>query len=119
MAQRNFMLVCGGEGCTGKQAKALHEQLGKEVREQGADKTTQVVRAGCFGCCEQGPVVRILPGEALYANVRPEDARELVAEHILKGRPVKRLLLPRRPLLRNSSITSSGFIPPSTFSSAA
>ncbi|MFW6244726.1 MAG: NADH-ubiquinone oxidoreductase-F iron-sulfur binding region domain-containing protein, partial [Fibrobacterota bacterium] len=52
----------------------------------------QVVKTGCFGFCEKGPIVKVLPDESFYVNVKPEDAKEIVAEHIVKGRKVQRLL---------------------------
>ena len=52
----------------------------------------QIVKTGCFGFCEAGPIVKILPEESFYVGVKPEDAREIIAEQILKGREVPRLL---------------------------
>ena len=52
----------------------------------------QIVKTGCFGFCEQGPIVKILPEDSFYVQVKPEDAKELINEHIIKGREVTRLL---------------------------
>mgnify|MGYP002431514813 FL=1 len=45
-----------------------------------------------FGFCEKGPIVKIMPDNTFYVQVKPEDAEEIVNEHIIKGRKVERLL---------------------------
>ena len=92
MAFKHYILVCGGSGCESGHGVDLYKNLQKELAEQKADAEAQVVKTGCFGFCAKGPVVKILPDETFYVNVKPEDARELVSEHIVKGRPVARLL---------------------------
>ena len=82
------MLVCGGTGCESAKAHEIYENLEKEVAAYGLKDQVQVVKTGCFGFCEQGPIVKVLPEEAFYVQVKPEHARELVEEHIVKGRPV-------------------------------
>jgi NADH:ubiquinone oxidoreductase subunit F (NADH-binding)/(2Fe-2S) ferredoxin len=95
MAYKNYMLVCGGTACESNEGISLYENLQKELEAQGADKDTQLVRTGCFGFCEKGPIVKILPDETFYVCVKPDDAQEIVSEHIVKGRPVSRLLYNR------------------------
>lgn len=56
------------------------------------DNDVQVVVTGCFGFCEQGPIVKVIPDNTFYTNVKPEDAEEIVKEHVVKGRKVTRLL---------------------------
>ena len=51
-----------------------------------------VVTTGCFGFCEKGPIVKVLPDNIFYVEVKPSDAEEIVEEHVLKGRPVPRLM---------------------------
>ncbi len=68
------------------------EALDKALVEYGLTDEAKVVETGCFGLCEQGPTVVIFPDGTLYCRVKPEDAREIVSEHILKGRVVARLL---------------------------
>ena len=92
MAFKNYILVCGGTGCESNHGVDLYKNLQKELTEQKVDAEAQVVKTGCFGFCAKGPIVKILPDETFYVNVKPEDAREIVAEHIVKGRPVTRLL---------------------------
>lgn len=91
MAFKNYILVCGGSACEASGGVALYDAIENELKEQGADKDTQLVRTGCFGFCEKGPIVKILPDETFYVQVKAADAKEIVAEHIVKGRPVDRL----------------------------
>ena len=86
------MLVCGGTGCRASASNMLYENLKKELKEQGLQDEVQVVETGCFGFCEKGPIVKVIPDNTFYVSVTPEDAKEIVAEHAVKGRQVKRLL---------------------------
>jgi NADP-reducing hydrogenase subunit HndC len=90
MAYKSYILVCGGTGCEANKGVELYKALHKEVADRKAE--VQVVKTGCFGFCAQGPIVKILPDETFYVGVKPEDAYEIVAEHVLKGRRVERLL---------------------------
>ncbi|MFW6313122.1 MAG: NADH-ubiquinone oxidoreductase-F iron-sulfur binding region domain-containing protein [Spirochaetota bacterium] len=92
MAFQHYVLVCGGTGCESNKADDIYKQLIHQTDQHGVADKVQVVKTGCFGFCAQGPIVKILPEESFYVNVTPEDAGELIAEHIVKGRPVERLL---------------------------
>ncbi len=92
MAKKNFMLVCGGTGCESSKSDEIYRNLIKEAELQGVKDDVQVVKTGCFGFCEKGPIVKVLPSESFYVEVKPEDAREIIAEQVIKGREVKRLL---------------------------
>jgi NADP-reducing hydrogenase subunit HndC len=92
MAIKTYVLVCGGTACESTKSRELYDNLLRELREQGAEGDAQIVKTGCFGFCEKGPVVKVLPDETFYVNVTPADAKDLVAEHVIKGRPVKRLM---------------------------
>jgi NADH:ubiquinone oxidoreductase subunit F (NADH-binding)/(2Fe-2S) ferredoxin len=70
----------------------LVEHLRTEIKNQGLEEVAQVVGTGCFGFCEKGPIVKILPDNTIYTGVKPEDANDIVEEHIVKGRKVSRLL---------------------------
>ncbi len=86
------VLVCGGKGCNASSSDSLAENLKAELSKQGMDKIAQVVKTGCFGFCEKGPIVKIVPENIVYTQVKPEDAEELVEEHIIRGKKVERLL---------------------------
>jgi NADH:ubiquinone oxidoreductase subunit F (NADH-binding)/(2Fe-2S) ferredoxin/Pyruvate/2-oxoacid:ferredoxin oxidoreductase delta subunit len=92
MAYTQFVLVCAGTACDSCHSRAIYERLVEGVRAHGLADRVQVVRTGCFGFCAQGPVVKVLPDESFYVKVQPTDADEIVAEHLVKGRPVRRLL---------------------------
>jgi len=93
MAQyKMHLLVCGGTGCRASQSDQIVENLNAELKAAGLENDAQVVTTGCFGFCEQGPIVKVTPDNTFYTNVKPEDAGEIVREHVLKGRKVQRLL---------------------------
>lgn len=86
------LLVCGGTGCRASASATIVEKLNESLKAHGLTEDAQVVTTGCFGFCEKGPIVKVIPDNTFYTQVRPEDAEEIVAEHILKGRKVARLL---------------------------
>ncbi|GAO30118.1 (2Fe-2S) ferredoxin domain-containing protein [Geofilum rubicundum] len=89
---KSHILVCGGTGCRASRGEEIVENLQAALQENGLHKEVQVVRTGCFGFCEKGPVVKMVPDNTFYVHVEPEDASELVLEHMVKGRKVERLL---------------------------
>jgi NADP-reducing hydrogenase subunit HndC len=89
---RSHILVCTGTSCSSNASAKVLEAFEKELVLQQMDKDARVVKTGCFGLCSMGPIVMIYPEGACYTRVTPEDVPEIVAEHIVKGRIVKRLL---------------------------
>ena len=86
------LLICGGTGCKAAQADEILTNLRQVVEDKGLENEVQVIHTGCFGFCEKGPIVKVLPDNTFYTQVTPDDAREIVEEHIIKGRKVSRLL---------------------------
>ncbi len=86
------VLVCGGTGCTASRSHEIVDNLQAVLRDKGLEEDVQVILTGCFGFCEKGPIVKIMPDNTFYTEVKPEDAKEIVEEHIIKGRKVTRLL---------------------------
>ena len=86
------LLVCGGTGCRASASASIVEKLNESLKAHQLTEEAQVVTTGCFGFCEKGPIVKVIPDNTFYTQVKPEDAEEIVAEHILKGRKVSRLL---------------------------
>jgi NADP-reducing hydrogenase subunit HndC len=86
------MLVCGGTGCKASEATQVLDNLQTEINNQGLEDFAQVVQTGCFGFCEKGPIVKVIPDNTFYTQVTPTDAKEIVEEHVVKGRKVERLL---------------------------
>ena len=89
---RAHVLVCGGTGCSSSGSAQLIERFEQQLKEKGLEKEVQVVRTGCFGLCEAGPVVIVYPEGTFYSMVTPDDIPEIVSEHLLKGRIVERLV---------------------------
>ena len=92
MAYKHFILVCGGTGCESSHADEIYRELIANAEAMGVKNDVQVVKTGCFGFCEKGPIVKVLPSESFYVEVKPSDAKEIIAEQIVKGREVTRLL---------------------------
>lgn len=89
---RSHVLVCGGTGCTSSNSPAIIEALEKEIKAKGLEEEVKVIRTGCFGLCALGPIMIVYPEGCFYSEVKVEDVPEIVEEHLLKGRMVKRLL---------------------------
>ncbi len=89
---RSNVLVCGGTGCTSSNSELIIERLKEEIQAHGLEKEVNVIRTGCFGLCALGPIMVVYPEGAFYSMVKPDDVPEIVEEHLLKGRIVKRLL---------------------------
>jgi NADH:ubiquinone oxidoreductase subunit F (NADH-binding)/(2Fe-2S) ferredoxin len=86
------LLVCGGTGCHASESDAIVCNLRDELEAKGLMDTVQVILTGCFGFCEKGPIVKVMPDNTFYVQVKPEDAQTIVEEHVIKGRKVTRLL---------------------------
>ena len=91
MAYQSYVLICGGTACCSGGGDKIAEEFKKQLAEQNLDETVQVVTTGCLGFCEQGPIVKILPQGTFYVQVKDADVKEIVAEHLVKGRVVQRL----------------------------
>ena len=91
--ERMHILVCAGTGCTSSLSAQVVSQLNVELAKLNLEKEVKVIKTGCFGLCQKGPIVAIHPDRVFYCHVTPADAAEIVAEHVYKGRPVKRLEL--------------------------
>ncbi len=109
MAYKQYILVCGGTACESNKGIELFEALKKAVAQNGLVNDVQVVRTGCLGFCEKGPIVKILPQDTFYVEVKPADAEEIVKEHLVKGRVVSRLLYDKNQSKRNVSIENIDF----------
>ncbi len=89
---RGHILCCGGTGCTSSGCNAIIEEMEKQLEANGLTKEFKVIKTGCFGLCALGPIMIVYPEGAFYSRVQVEDVKEIVEEHLLKGRIVKRLL---------------------------
>ena len=89
---RSHVLVCGGTGCSSSNSQQIIDALETEIAAAGLSDEVKVVKTGCFGLCALGPIMIIYPEGSFYSEVKPSDVPEIVEEHLLKGRIVKRLL---------------------------
>jgi NADH-quinone oxidoreductase subunit F len=87
-----YISVCGGTGCQSADSERIIENLQSEVDKAGLSEEVTVSVTGCFGFCEKGPIIKVQPDNVFYIHVQPEDAPEIVSEHLLKGNVVDRLL---------------------------
>ncbi len=87
-----MIAVCMGTGCTSSASAELRQALREELGKHDLDGQVEVRRTGCFGFCEQGPIVIVQPGEIFYCQVRPRDAKAIVEQHVLSNQLVDRLL---------------------------
>ena len=86
------ILICGGTGCKASSSQGITENLQKAIERNGITDKVDVITVGCFGFCEKGPIVKIIPDNTFYTQVTPEDAEEIINEHIIGGRRIERLL---------------------------
>ena len=89
---RSHVLVCGGTGCTSSGSQKIIERLNTELAANGLEKEVAVVQTGCHGLCALGPIMIVYPEAVFYSMVKEEDVPEIVSEHLLKGRVVRRLV---------------------------
>ena len=91
MAYQSYVLICGGTACCSGGADTMVAEFASCLEAAGLKDKVQVVKTGCLGFCEQGPIVKILPQGTFYVQVKNDDVKEIVAEHLVKGRVVSRL----------------------------
>ena len=89
---RSHVLICGGTGCTSSGSKTLQEAFNQNIADFGLEEEVKLVQTGCFGLCALGPIVIVYPDGTFYSRVTAEDVKEIVEEHLLKGRIVERLV---------------------------
>ncbi len=89
---RAQVLICGGTGCTSSGSVAIQKEFESQIEANGLAEEVKIVQTGCFGLCALGPVVIVYPDGTFYSRVTAEDVAEIVSEHLLKGRPVERLV---------------------------
>ena len=92
VGKERILMVCGGTGCRSAESHLLLEELAAEIKAQNLSDLVQVKATGCFGFCAEGPIVKVFPDDVFYTHVKPEDAKRIVAEHLIAGTPVEDLL---------------------------
>jgi NADH:ubiquinone oxidoreductase subunit F (NADH-binding)/(2Fe-2S) ferredoxin/NAD-dependent dihydropyrimidine dehydrogenase PreA subunit len=89
---RSYCLVCAGTGCHANTGEEIYQDLVRVAKEEGVENDVKIIKTGCFGFCEKGPIVKILPEEAFYVHVKPSDAEDLIKQHIIGHKRVDRLI---------------------------
>ncbi|MGB5822462.1 MAG: NADH-quinone oxidoreductase subunit NuoF [Proteocatella sp.] len=89
---RSHILVCGGTGCTSSDSERIIQLLEEELQRKGLQEEVKVIKTGCFGLCALGPIMIVYPEGSFYSRIEPENIKEIVSEHLEKGRVVKHLL---------------------------
>ncbi|MDF2546006.1 MAG: dehydrogenase [Anaerosolibacter sp.] len=89
---RTNIMVCCGTGCLASESEKVLKNLEVIAKARGYAEEVQIIKTGCFGFCEQGPIVKVEPDNVFYVRVSPKDAKDIIDEHIIKGRKVERLL---------------------------
>ena len=89
---RSHVLICGGTGCTSSGSVKIKDAMEAEILAKGLADEVKVVLTGCFGLCALGPIMIVYPEGTFYSNVTVNDVPDIVSEHLLKGRPVERLV---------------------------
>ncbi len=103
---RSHVLICGGTGCSASGSENIREALKREIAAAGLAEEIKVVQTGCFGLCALGPIMIVYPEGSFYSRVTVEDVPEIVSEHLVKGRVVKRLVY-NETLIENSNEVKS------------
>ena len=89
--QHKNILVCAGTGCTAGDSAILIKKLNEKLEEAGLSEEVKVVKTGCFGFCQKGPIVAVYPDRVYYTHVKPDDAERIVNDHIIGGHVIKDL----------------------------
>ncbi|ABR50181.1 NADH dehydrogenase (quinone) [Alkaliphilus metalliredigens QYMF] len=89
---RSHVLVCGGTGCASSDSFKMIDEFDEAFKKYGLEKEVKLVKTGCFGLCEAGPIVIVYPEGAFYSHVKLSDIDRITEEHLLKGRIVTDLL---------------------------
>lgn len=100
------ILVCGGTGCVSSESMEIADSLTREIASHGLTDKIQVIKTGCFGFCEKGPIVLIQPDNVFYIQVKPADVKDIIEQHIVGGERVERLLY-EEPIIRKKIINSN------------
>jgi 1,2-phenylacetyl-CoA epoxidase catalytic subunit/(2Fe-2S) ferredoxin len=79
--------------CASKDSDAIRDTFKKELAERGLKGRIRANAAGCLDQCGRGPAVVVYPEQVWYTVPTPEDAREIIEQHLIGGRPVDRLIM--------------------------
>lgn len=101
---RMNILCCAGTGCTASSSAEIYDRFNEVLKEYGLENEVNVVKTGCFGLCQKGPIVAVYPDKVFYSHVKVTDVDRIVAEHVYKGRVVPELQLSDEDLKTHEKI---------------
>ena len=104
------VLTCGGTGCKASSSHIIAENFRKLLQRYGISDKIDVITTGCFGFCEKGPIVKIIPDNTFYTQVSPDDVEEIVSKHIISGNKVERLLYVPKPEAKGGEMEIPGIL---------
>ena len=87
------ILVCVGGSCLASGALKVRDALQEAVKRHELGNRVMIQETGCMGPCVIGPVILMSRDNTFYQGVAPEDAEEIIASHVVKGKVVERLLV--------------------------
>ena len=87
-----YILICGGTGCHASNSADIYSDFQTKLEEKNLSDRFKPIRTGCFGFCEQGPIVKIIPDNTFYVRVTRDDVDDIIEEHLVNGNKVDRLL---------------------------
>lgn len=98
---KRHIFVCTSSRMTGQQKGFCHTKgavdlvnaFMEALAENDLDGEVMVSNTGCFGLCEQGPIVVVYPDNVWYGGVQEDDVEEIIEEHMVAGKVVNRILL--------------------------
>lgn len=86
------VLICAGTGCTSSKAPKIQKKFEEEIEKHNLMNRVKIVKTGCFGFCEAGPIVVVYPEGTFYSHIKVEDVETITQEHLLNGNIVRDLL---------------------------
>lgn len=89
---RRILIDVGGLTCPKKGAQEIQEALVRWIRKAGLENQVEVVPRGCFGLCNLAPNLYVEPDGIWYSRLTTRDVPIIVKQHLLKGKPVTRLI---------------------------
>ena len=101
---RTNVLCCAGTGCTASNSQQIYDNFNEALKKYGLEDEVKVIKTGCFGLCQKGPIVAVYPDKVFYNHVTPEDVEKIVSEHLYKGRVVKELEMTDEDLLTQETL---------------
>jgi NADP-reducing hydrogenase subunit HndC len=100
---QKHLLICSGTGCEANKSEKICQNLQNSIHDKKLEDTVKIVKTGCFGFCEQGPIIKVMPDRAFYVRVEPGDVDEIIEKHILRDQKVERLLYEEQKKDKNFS----------------